>query len=158
MSDREIVIVAPHPDDEIIGCYELLAKDVNPIIIYSGETLPKRREEAVQLRKHAKIKHQMFQQSVPSTFINDNTTIYIPDPIYEIHPEHRRWGQLGESLARNGIDVIFYSINMNAPYIHEIQNIDGKEALLNTVYGSQKSLWQYERKYLLFEGRCKWIF
>ncbi len=65
---------------------------------------------------------------------------------------------MGEQLARNGFDVTFYNTLMNAPYIHECKNSDGKLALLNTVYPDQKSLWEYDHKYFLFEGYTKWIF
>jgi hypothetical protein len=65
---------------------------------------------------------------------------------------------LGESIARSKKDVVFYSTNMQAPYIHEVTEPDDKENILNILYPSQKSLWEYEKKYILFEGYCKWIF
>ena len=153
---REVIIVSPHPDDEIIGCYEVLQKE-KPIIIYSGDTPQKRREEALKLKEHTNIKAQIFQMTIPTTFLNPKVIIYMPDPIYEIHPEHRKWGSLGESLVRNGINVIFYNTNMNAPYIHEVKEPDKKEELLNKVYPDQKSLWNTDHKYFLFEGYNKWI-
>jgi|APSaa5957512622_1039677.scaffolds.fasta_scaffold87904_2 hypothetical protein len=153
---REVIIVAPHPDDEIIGCYEVLQKE-KPIIIYSGDTPAERRQEAINTKKFINVKAQIFQMTIPTTFLNPDVIIYIPDPIYEIHPEHRKWGSLGESLARNGINVIFYNTNMNAPYIHEVKEPEKKEELLNKTYPSQKRLWEYEKKYVLFEGYNKWI-
>ena len=82
----------------------------------------------------------------------------MPDPVYELHPLHRQWGMVGETMARVGFDVIFYSTNMNAPYIHELAVADDKKELLNKVYPDQKSLWEYDHKYFLFEGYNKWIF
>ena len=156
---KDIVIVAPHPDDEIIGCYEVLTKkDSNPIIIYSGDIDADRREVVLKLKEHVDCKLQLFQMTIPQTFLSMESVFYLPDPIYEIHPKHREWGFLGESLARNGFDVRFYNVNMTAPYIHESKEPDKKEELLNKVYPDQKSLWEYEKKYVLFEGYCKWIF
>ena len=81
-----------------------------------------------------------------------------PDPVYENHPLHRQYGMMGESMARQGLDVTFYTTQMNAPYIREVKDSAAKKSLLNTVYFGQSSLWEYDHKYFLFEGYCKWIF
>ena len=65
---------------------------------------------------------------------------------------------MGESMARQGLDVLFYTTQMNVPYIREVQDSGAKKVLLNSVYFGQSSLWEYEHKYFLFEGYCKWIF
>ena len=154
----ENVIIAPHPDDEIIGCHEILQLPKNPIIIYSGDIDANRRESVLKLKEHVNCKLQLFQKSVPQTFLSKDHTFYFPDPYFETHPKHREWGFMGETMARNGFNVIFYTTNMNAPYIHEVKNPEAKEKLLNDVYPDQKDLWKYEKKYVLFEGYNKWIF
>ena len=151
------IIFAAHPDDEIIGCYEVLIKE-KPLIIYSGDTEPKRREEALKLRGVVDIGPQLFLMSIPQNMMNKTNKFYFPDPVYERHPQHRLFGMMGEQLARIGMDVIFYNTNMNAPYIHECPDSKAKEELLNKVYPSQKNLWEWEKKYILFEGYNKWIF
>jgi len=153
------VIVAPHPDDEIIGCYEILRRERDIAIIYSADSDSNRREEAMKLKDCIEgIKIQMFQNSIPTSMINNSNKFYFPDPIYENHPKHREMGMTGELYARSGLDVVFYSTIMNAPYIHEVNDRIGKEDLLNQVYPSQSDMWKYERKYILFEGYCKWVF
>lgn len=153
------VIIAAHPDDEIIGCYEVLQKEKHIIIIYGVDTLQNRRNEAMKLKEHIEgVKVQMFQSNIPMTMINHQHKFYFPDPIYETHPRHRELGMAGELYARNGFDVTFYNTTMNAPYIHESGRSDMKRVLLNEVYPSQKDLWKYEHKYFLFEGYSKWIF
>jgi hypothetical protein len=156
------VIVAPHPDDEIIGCYKILMESKKCMIIYDGETLPDRREEVTKLKDSFSTYGfgQLFLKSIPSNLMTPENIFYFPDPIYETHPLHRQWGNLGESLARTKMNVIFYTINKLTPYISELNSlqIKEKEELLNKVYPSQKSLWEYEKKYILFEGYCKWIF
>jgi len=154
------IIIAPHPDDEIIGCFEQLKNSSsNLVIIYSGDTDADRRETVLNLKKEIPhIKIQLFQQTVPQTFLHPANKFFFPDPIYETHPKHREWGFMGEQLARNRFDVTFYNTNMNAPYIHEVKMTDMKKYLLNKVYPDQKSLWEYDHKYFLFEGYNKWIF
>jgi len=154
----DVVIVAPHADDEIIGCYEVLSKKGKPIIIYSGDMEAARRETVLKLKEHVDCKLQLFQMTIPQTFLKKENLFYLPDPHFEHHPKHREWGYIGETMARNGFHVIFYNTNMTAPYIHEVKNPDKKEELLNKVYPDQNDLWKYEKKYVLFEGYCKWMF
>lgn len=154
----DVIIVAPHADDEIIGCYEVLTKKGKPIIIYSGDMEAARRETVLKLKEHVDCKLQLFQMTVPQTFLKKENLFYIPDPYFEHHPKHREWGYIGETMARNGFHVIFYNTNMTAPYIHEVKEPDKKEDLLNKVYPDQSDLWKYEKKYVLFEGYCKWMF
>ena len=159
MSKKDHIIIAPHPDDECIGMYEILKNEESKIIIYSGDTLNSRREIALKLRDEIpSIKLQMFHMSIPQSLINKENIFYMPDPYFEIHPKHREWGFIGEQMARQGLNVIFYSTIMNTPYIHEVKEPQEKENLLNKIYPDQSDLWKFEKKFILFEGRCQWLF
>jgi len=89
----EVIIVAPHPDDEIIGCYSILKnKDLSPKIIYTENVSNERREEALKLKTVIpNIKIQLFQKTIPGHFLSPFNTYYFPDPTYEFHPAHRSW-------------------------------------------------------------------
>jgi hypothetical protein len=151
------IIYAPHCDDEIIGCFELICNpDEEFIIYYTHPENMNRIDEAKNLKSLLpNIKDQLFDYSF-STF-EKKYTYYFPDPVYETHPDHRQIGAIGESVLRSGYNVIFYSINMKAPYIHKVKNPDNKEFLLNQIYPLQNKLWEYDKTFILFEGRCKWL-
>lgn len=156
---HEIVIIAPHFDDEIIGCYEVLTNPLlKPTIVYMQLDNSERKDEALKLKTHIpNVKMQFFQKSIPQIFLNPSNTLYFPDPVFEFHPEHRQLGAVGESFLRQGLNVIFYNVNMQAPYIHEVQEPKSKRHLLEKVYPSQKNMWKYDAKYYLFEGYYRWI-
>lgn len=156
---QEIVIISPHFDDAEIGCYEIITNPlIKPIIIYMQYNDEKRKKESLKLKEQlSNIKIQLFQKSIPSIFLDPKNILYFPDPIFEFHPEHRRWGHYGEELLRKGLNVIFYNINMQAPYIHEVKFPKEKKKLLDKIYPSQKDLWKNDAKYYLFEGRYKFI-
>ena len=155
------VIIAPHTDDEIIGCYEILTNpDIKPIIIYTTDIEEERKKECMKLKDEIEIKAQYFLFNIPSNLLNplSNNIFYFPHPIYETHPEHRYHGMIGESMARNGFDVVFYITEMNAPFKSECPRPNAKLELLNKIYPSQKELWKYEHKYFLFSGYDQWKF
>ena len=151
------IIIAPHPDDEIIGCFEVIKSDKTFGIIYTSNINQERKLESLNLKKFFHPALQIFTEIIPPTILENKNTFYFPDPYFEIHPSHRFWGSYGERLLREGLDIIFYSVNMSTPYIHESKFSELKENILNSVYPSQASLWKYEKKYIIFEGYNKWI-
>jgi hypothetical protein len=145
------IIIAPHADDEIIGCFSILKRGV-PWILF-GTPLGV---------KEAKVSANYFgfqplQISDLPQFMKKESTFFFPDPYFELHPLHRQLGALGEKLFREGEDVIFYTTNMNTPYIRETEKRDEKLEAMNYCYPEKSDLWKYEHKFYLFEGHCKWI-
>lgn len=146
------VIVAPHADDEIIGCYELLSSGLVARVLFpNGQALG---ESALSgehfLFGRKLIEDEDFYHSLEITYV-------FPDPYFEVHPKHRELGSLGESLLRQHRHVIFYNTTMSAPYVHEASQPAFKRECLNKLYPSKKDLWRYQHKYFLFEGYNKWI-
>lgn len=156
---KQVVIVAPHCDDELIGCYSVLKTNDYCNIVYTTNMRNSRREEATKLRDHFNVRQFFVNYDIPPILIEKENTFYFPDHINENHPDHRKAGMIGEKLLRDGYDVIFYTIQKNTPYIFELNEIaiKQKENILNDIYSSQKSLWEYEKKYIFFEGYMKWL-
>lgn len=158
MSDKNIIIIAPHPDDEIIGCYEVV-NNYKTMILYDASTPQLRREEAMKLKDEFDISAQVFLNTIPPPWLTlENTVFFFPDPIYETHPLHRQWGYGGEMMARAGQNVVFYNTIMNAPYIHEVADFLDKRNVLDKYFPSQKNMWAWDHRYNLFEGYNSWKF
>lgn len=156
--EKTHIIIAPHCDDEIIGCYEVLLKEKKVIVIYTENVDQNRREESLELKKHFdNVGVQLFLKHVPSNLLNKDSVLYFPSES-ETHPAHRKVFAHGEELARKGLNVIFYTTNMQPKWIHEVEIPEQKKQLLDIIYPSQKSLWEFDHKYFLFEGRCSWLF
>lgn len=150
------VIVAPHPDDEIIGCSEVFLVEKDIVIIYLTND---RKTEAEKFCEKRYI--SLFMKPIQAlTFLSVITDpVYVPDPFYELHPLHKQAGAIGLLLKGESQNrtVVFYTTSMNAPYLHEVSNPSYKKGLLERHYPSQRDLWEYDHKYFLFEGRCQWL-
>ena len=147
------IIVAPHADDEIIGCYEFLLTGQVDLVLFNTR----------QAEVEALISSDLFGfrtgsiEDLGEVSERNDRTFLFPDQTYETHPDHRKLGSLGEDILRAGQPVIFYSTNMLAPYIHEVYAPVNKKSALNTCYNNKRTLWEYDHKYYLFEGYTQWI-
>jgi hypothetical protein len=147
---KRYVIIAPHADDEIIGCYSFLAAGLVDSVMFQARAAM---EEAISASEHFGFNIKSIED-----FKSDKSKIYLfPDPIYETHPDHRELGAIGEGFLRGGEAVIFYTTNMSAPYIFELPQAAIKRKCLDALYPTKKSLWEYEHKYFLFEGYTRWL-
>src|SRR6056297_158099 len=149
--ENDIVIVAPHPDDEIIGCHSFL-KDVTCICFGTPMS------QAELYRLSDAFMCATIQAKEPKVENLPKAGLYLfPDPYFETHPLHRQWGLVGELMMRQyGYHVLFYTVNMRAPYIFEVPHPEEKRKALDIMYPEKSDLWVYEHKYFLFEGYCEW--
>lgn len=155
---KNIIIVAPHADDEIIGCWGLFARE-SVEAVYYGPTTPEREVEAKAFCQAFGVRYVLVSVDKLLNLLGPGQrgAVYFPDPVFETHPVHRMCGAIGERLLRAGRDVVFYSTNMVAPYIYEVPFSKEKKQVLEKYYPSQRNLWRFDHKYFLFEGYCRWL-
>ncbi len=144
------IIIAPHADDEIIGCFEIL-KSGGDILVVSPAPLIE--FEKSKEKFNFKLSHISALEGMDLT----EAIIFCPDPHYEFHPLHKELGTYGLSLHRKGNRVIFYVTNMVSPYIYECKNTEMKRKALDACYFEKSDLWKYDFKYFLFSGYTEYL-
>ena len=124
---RNIVIVAPHPDDEILGCGGTIAKaisqghNVSVLYLSSGDSIENKREkEAIQVCKFMGIKNYDFLRLKDQTFKvsaeNIQSVIKIfnklkPEIIYINHGEDADFEHV---IAYQLISQVFWRYNLQS--------------------------------------------
>lgn len=163
-SDKKLVnvILAPHPDDEVIGCFSVLndvsKKNDIDYVVYFFRGSDVRRDEAIKSSKHFKF-ISIFV--TPSTMLDNEVlyelyendridTLYIPS-IKDMHPLHQQVNKL--SNVMNAKKKIYYTTDKNIDYkVLGRRRVGMKRDILNKIYKSQRKLWEHDEKYILFEG------
>lgn len=170
----EHVVVAPHCDDEFIGCFELLVKAQRAIVLIQEECTVERLNESHTMMRNifstfngGKSKSVYFQNLNHRLHVAGdkgvNTCVFwFPDPLYETHPDHKIYTpSLQERLTSNafvckGQQCLFgfYSVNMNAPYLHVLpQDISERKMREAKAYKSQEGYFKQHNDSFFFEGR-----
>ena len=155
LSNHRVAILAPHPDDELIGLgmYFVLMdmgsvrpKDIT--VYYVRECEGVRRREAERLCEDYGLKMKLGLIEDPSTY----DYCLVPSP-FERHPDHNRVTRFG--LENFDLDrLVFYSVNMAEPWVERLlpEYASSKRKLLDKYYPSQRSLWAENPRYYMFEG------
>jgi LmbE family N-acetylglucosaminyl deacetylase len=146
------LILAPHVDDELIGCYQVLEdyrhgpKENDLDVIWLYETTEERLTEGHRLAEYFGFTGAaVFSAQVPELIYRGKyDKIYVPAR-QDWHIDHKMTNQLFREFATH-----FYSVDMvmGIPLSEKASN--DKRVLLDTFYPSQAKLWEYDAKYYLF--------
>jgi hypothetical protein len=152
----KVVIISPHPDDELIGCYSLLKNKFVKYVVYIDEYQDERMKESKRCAEKFGFKPIYLDKIINLQNILEKLKpidyICVPD-ITDMHPLHKQISVLGNFLARElKCGLIYYSVDMAASYITKLADYMSKRAALDAIYQSQRSLWEMDHKYFLFEG------
>jgi hypothetical protein len=145
------IIVSPHCDDEVIGCYSVLKKKKIDRVVYLYELTDERRREAMKVAKMFKFKPVFCEKIFDlANYIAGATELYIPS-INDLHPHHKEANIFADMCYAK--TKIYYTIDKNIPYsLLSQKDVKAKFKVLNNCYPSQKKLWERDDKYILFEG------
>jgi hypothetical protein len=166
----KLIGIIPHPDDEIIGLYRLINAGLVDLLVVmepvSEIEREKRLDEMEKCAEHFRIdveiakSHNEMQILIEDLrYSNNGVKFMAPDPLYETHPLHKKCAAVVDATCSDE-EVFYYSTQMNTPYLDEIGlSSEGlhKRATLDRFYQTQKSLWDNDYRYWLFEGYRKKI-
>lgn len=148
--NKKYVILAPHVDDEVIGCYRYLSSGVVSDVVYFFDITPERKAEAELCANTFKFNAHflgIFPFDLPDF---SDSVILIPN-IADKHPHHKLVNQVGrKKYAANAKK--FYSIDMNVPFdVLSEKDRNNKRWTLVNHFPSQASLFDDDR-YSFFES------
>lgn len=152
MPKRDLIVIAPHPDDELIGCFTLFdSKQVNAVIYLEVED-QKRFEEAEHFCDVMCVESMYvpFLKDL-SEYLYSSSQKFIVPSVYDNHMLHKA---VGAMFMHERAEYGVYTVDMTSNYARELTKNDAnnKRSLLDDCYPSQSSLWESDWKYWLFEG------
>jgi len=139
------IILAPHIDDEVIGCYSILNNVDEVYYFFDIDDI--RKQEAINTAKLFN-----FTPYFSSTiYVNNNDTVYVPSSS-DLHKDHLYVNRLAKKLQQVfNFELKYYSIDMNKTptYLGELSRLKKKH--LYSLFPSQSNLFDSDEKYFLFE-------
>jgi len=141
------LIVAPHPDDELIGCYSILKDSTRRTDVLVLNDLTPERIKELQACSKAYNFNILDAKSVNANLqIKAYQEVYVPSR-NDWHAEHKKANREYLEYATH-----YYSVDMVNGKPLPLKDRLGKQNALNTLYPSQSALWLKDEKYFLFEA------
>jgi len=162
--DKGFLVISPHNDDILIGCYRLVR---NRLVRYVYFSSPENVDERVDEKRMAEAKKLCEDFGIEILGSKDEVRnlvkgnreliILLPSPIG--HPYHRAiegWfrQEFGAEIDKGEVRIGWYSIEMSEFWVKVLppKERDEKRKLLNKYFKLEKDLWENDNKYFLFEG------
>lgn len=147
------MILAPHPDDELIGCWSLLQAGLVKKVVFLNDLTWTRMAEANACAAafgFEAVFAPAGQLDTLSGVLGPLDVLAMPS-IMDSHPDHKETNRIFRGHTSNRR---FYSVDLqNCPdkVLLSPKDRQAKFEALNCFYPSQRSLWDYDASYYLFE-------
>ena len=144
------VILAPHIDDETIGCWTVIdahrAKPAGELhVVWFFDLDEERKLEAQRLAREYNLTPHFGSFFLDDLKAINPKEVYVP-AITDAHPHHKLINAHWRSKATH-----FYSVDMPRSKLLSSANQRWKREALSYYFSSQEALWASDAKYYLFE-------
>ena len=161
------VIIAPHPDDELIGCFELLYEKPSTctVILFKDildEIISEERiRESQSLGKHLGYDVIVFDNPISFKNIVKNelpwksneTILWLPELNEHYHHSYVTSLLFDLKKTYKELTLGLYTVKMNTSYTRKSKYSDLKMKYAYTFFASQKEFFFSNQHVLIFEGR-----
>lgn len=137
------VILAPHLDDEIIGCFSILKK--GDLVVYFKDDY---RADSINRKGHPWT-YELGHVNDDYPALRSDDVLYIPSRC-DYHPLHQAVNRYAVGI--NHPKKIWYSVEMNTPWLQEEENPKMKLDLFKTLYPGEVETICKNDKYFLFKS------
>lgn len=148
------IIIAGHPDDELIGCCGLIKRRMIDLVVYLDAPM-ERLGRAFQVGEEFGFKANSIGFKDLYAFLTRipdrrESICFVPD-VADRHLLHKA---INLTARMSGCRLGYYTTDMNTGYTKEllVNEQEEKRKILNKFYPDQRSLWENDWKYFLFEG------
>ena len=105
---KDITIFAPHPDDELIGCFSVIRRRQIKRVVYFYDLTKERKAEAASVANHYGFIADFSGVKFPLKNLTKCLLIPTRD---DNHPQHKAINQFAKSIG--GVEMGYYSVDLD---------------------------------------------
>lgn len=148
VAGKPFVILAPHVDDEVIGCFQMLDARLVSHVVYFYEVDDVRKAEALACAERFGFEAVFDWDNFHTNELLSNQTLLVPN-IADHHPDHKAVNRLAKQLPNK---KLYYSIDMNVQKtVLDNRARNEKMRALCNLFPSQSGIFS-DQKFYLFES------